>query len=117
MTPETIRRYDLGAMHERACRAIVVLHRQLKEVSKLMGVDVSIPLHQRKPIPPTPQNIRKAADIIGVSVGWLTTGIPETATDLLVIGHTPTINNITGSAVVTENQHCTIVVDHTAGGA
>lgn len=117
MIPKSIPKYDFVSMHERACRAIVVLQRQLKEVSKLMGADVSIPLHERKPIPPTPENIRKAAGIIGVSVGWLVTGKPETATDLLVIGHTPTINQITGSAVITDNQHCTIVVDHTAGGA
>lgn len=86
---ESIRKYDLVAMHERACRAAIVLHRQLREISALMGEDVSIPLHKRKPIPPTAENIRKAAEIIGVSVGWLTTGIPETATDMLVLGHRP----------------------------
>lgn len=105
------------AMHERACRAAIVPHRQPREISALMGEDVSIPLHKRKPIPPTPENIRKAAEIIGVSVGWLTTGIPETPTDMLVIGHKPMIANIADSAIIKDSQHCTIVVDHTAGGA
>lgn len=117
MAHESIQKYDLVAMHERACRAAIVLRRQLREISALMGEDVSIPLHKRKPIQPTPENIRKAAEIIGVSVGWLVTGIPETPTDMLVIGQKPMNANIADSAIINGSQHCAIVVDHTAGGA
>lgn len=114
---ESIQKYDLFAMHERSCRAAIVLHRQLREISALMGEDVSIPLHRRKPIQPTPVIIRKAAEIIGVSVGWLVTGIKETQTGMLVIGHKPMIANIADSAIIKDSQHCTIVADHATGGA
>lgn len=117
MAHESIQKYDLVAMHERACRAAIVLHRQLREISALMGEDVSIQLHRRNPIQPTPESISKAAEIIGVSVGWLVTGITETPTGMLVIGHKPMIANIADSAIIKDSQHCTIVVDHTTGGA
>lgn len=81
-----------------------------------MGEDVSIPLHKRSPIQPTPENIQRAAKIIGVSEGWLTTGIPETPTDMLVIGHKPVITHITRSAVISDSQYCSITVDKTGDG-
>lgn len=112
MKPISNDEYDIGAMHERACKAIYALQRSQREISALMGVDTSIPLHERRPLLPTMSNIGRAARILGVSVKWLMTGIPETHTDLLVIGQGP---KVTGSAIITGSEQCTIVVKNTAG--
>ena len=101
-------KYDLVAMHERAQKAIFALQRNQIEVSARMGIDTSIPLHKRMPLPPTEENICKAAEVLGVSVGWLVTGVPATETDRFVILQVS--GNITGSVVIKGNRHCEIVV-------
>lgn len=101
-------KYDLVAMHERAQKAIFALQRNQIEVSARMGIDTSIPLHKRMPLPPTEANICKAADVLGVSVGWLITGVPETETDRFVIQQVS--GNINGSVVIRGNKNCEITV-------
>lgn len=101
-------KYDLVAMHERAQKAIFALQRNQIEVSARMGIDTSIPLHKRMPLPPTEENICKAAEVLGVSVGWLITGVPVTETDRFVIQQVS--GNINGSVVIKGNRNCEIVV-------
>lgn len=112
MKPISSNSFDLGAMHERACRAIFVLQRTQKEISNLMGVDTSIPWHERKPLPPTMNNIKRAAQVIGVSVEWLMYGIPKNQTDMFVLSHQ---SGNSKSVFVTENKNCTIVAINNAG--
>lgn len=73
--------YDFSAMHKRACAAILVLNMDQQDVAERMGADMSIPLYLRKPFRPTMANICKAADIIGISTGWLMSGDTMTDTD------------------------------------
>lgn len=101
-------KYDLVAMHERAQKAIFALQRNQIEVSARMGIDTSIPLHKRMPLPPTEENICKAAEVLGVSVKWLITGVPATETDRFVIQQVS--GNINGSVVIKGNRNCEIVV-------
>lgn len=87
--------YDFSAMHKRACAAILVLNMDQQDVAERMGADMSIPLYLRKPFRPTMANICKAADIIGISTGWLMSGDTMTDTDDFVatqIVHINTIN-------------------------
>lgn len=98
---------DLNAMHERALKAIFALQRNQLEVSARMGIDTSIPLHKRLPLPPTEENICRAAEVLGVSVKWLTTGIPETETDRFVVRQ---ISGTNSSVVVRDNRDCRITV-------
>ena len=103
--------YDLTAMHERSCNAIQATGRTQREIAALMGADLSIPLHKRKPIQPTMGNVTKVAHILGISVGWLLTGKPENDIDLLAIGHRPGL----GKSASTGNiDHSTVVQDVTA---
>ena len=103
--------YDLTAMHERSCTAIQATGRTQREIAALMGADLSIPLHKRKPIQPTMRNVTKVAQILGISVGWLLTGKPENDIDLIAIGHRPGL----GKSATTGNiDHSTVVQDVTA---
>lgn len=76
--------FDLVEIHERACKAIAALGRTQREIAILMGIDVSIPRHERTPPEPSLQNIQRVSQILGVSFKWLTTGIPETHMDFVV---------------------------------
>lgn len=99
--------HEINAMHERALKAIFVLQHNQLDVSARMGIDTRIPLHKRLPLPPTKANICRAADVLGVSVKWLTTGIPETETDRFVVRQ---ISGTNGSVVVRDNRDCRITV-------
>lgn len=104
--------FDLIAMNERACRAIIATGRTQREVAKQMGIDISIPLHKREPMQPTIQNIRKAAQIIGVSYKWLTTGIPETQLDFVV--SVPFVA-LYGQNIITGNNNSAIEINGGTG--
>lgn len=84
MTIFPVSLYNLSAIHERACKAILATGRTQREVAMQMGIDVDTPMHKRKPLEPTLQNIQKAAQILGVSEKWLIYGVPETQLDLYV---------------------------------
>lgn len=113
--------FDFTAMHQRACEAILATGRTQREIAALMGADLSIPLHKRKPIQPTMENVKRVSQILGVSVGWLLTGKPENDIDLLVIGHKPgmqkssTTGNIDHSAVIQDVTANTITVHNFSG--
>lgn len=113
--------FDFSAMHERACLAIYRLGRTQREIANLMGIDVNIPIHERKNVKPTMENIVKMAGILGVSVQWLLTGKPESHVDFFVLGSDKAnhahaaIGEAQKSAVVQGNKDSTIIVKNLIG--
>lgn len=104
--------FDLTEIHERACKAIAALGRTQREVAILMGIDVSVPRHKRTPPEPSMQNIRKVAQILGVSLRWLTTGVPETQLDFIV---SRPLVALYGHNIITGNNYSEIEINSDTG--
>lgn len=109
-------KFDFAAMHERCCTAISVLGFTQKGVSAKMGVDTSIPLHERTPLRPTAQNIRRVSEILGVSVHWIVTGEAQNDVDALVVSSCAIrkanqAHNTHGSVLIQGNEKSTIIVN------
>jgi hypothetical protein len=99
-------------MHNRACKAIAALGRTHREVAFLMGVDFSVPPYKQQMPPPTGRNLKKAARIIGVSMQWLLTGIPQTEMDFIVCRPVMALH---GQNIVTGNNGSDIQINGEAG--
>lgn len=111
--------YDLAGMHQRACDAIAALDYRQDEISRLMGIDTSIPLYQRQNPLPTAENIAKVTQILGISVRFLLYGEPQNDIDRLVLsqGKKSTVaESITNSTVVQNVQAENITVQNFTGG-